>query len=74
MSDFRELLNQEIAALAAKIEQGELPDEMRYQLKKEVVALERSVELGNYDENMKKFLIILIGACAFLLVNILLIL
>ncbi len=54
MSDFRELLNQEIAALAAKIEQGELPDEMRYQLKKEVVALERSVELGNYDEKYEK--------------------
>ncbi len=54
MSDFRELLNQEIAALSAKIEQGELPDEMRYQLKKEVVALERSVELGNYDEKYEK--------------------
>jgi ATP-dependent Lon protease len=54
MSDFRELLNQEIAALAAKIEQSELPDELRYQLKKEVVALERSVELGNYDEKYEK--------------------
>jgi len=54
MSDFREILNQEIATLAAKIEQGELPDEMRYQLKKEVVALERSVELGNYDEKYEK--------------------
>lgn len=54
MSDFRELLNQEIAALAAKIEQGELPDEMRYQLKKEIIALERSVELGNYDEKYEK--------------------
>jgi len=54
MSDFRELLNQEIASLSAKIEQGELPDEMRYQLKKEVVALERSVEIGNYDEKYEK--------------------
>lgn len=54
MSDFRELLNQEIAALAAKAEQAELPDEMRYQLKKEIVALERSVELGNYDEKYEK--------------------
>ncbi len=54
MSDFRELLNQEIAGLSAKIEQGELPDEMRYQLKKEIIALERSVELGNYDEKYEK--------------------
>jgi len=54
MSDFRELLNQEIAGLSAKIEQGELPDELRYQLKKEIVALERSVELGNYDEKYEK--------------------
>jgi len=54
MSDFRELLNQEIAGLSAKIEQSELPDEMRYQLKKEIIALERSVELGNYDEKYEK--------------------
>lgn len=54
MSDFRELLNQEIAALAAKTEQAALPDEMRYQLKKEIVALERSVEIGNYDEKYEK--------------------
>ncbi len=54
MSDFREILNQEIAALAAKIEQGELPDEMRYQLKKEIIALQRSVELGSYDEKYEK--------------------
>jgi len=54
MSDYKEILNQEIAALAAKIEQGELPDEMRFQLKKEIVALERSVELGSYDEKYEK--------------------
>jgi ATP-dependent Lon protease len=54
MSDFREILNQEIAALAAKIEQGELPEEMRYQLKKEIIALQRSVELGSYDEKYEK--------------------
>lgn len=54
MSDYKEILNQEIAALAAKVEQGKLPDEMRYQLKKEIVALERSVELGSYDEKYEK--------------------
>ena len=54
MSDYKEILSQEIAALAAKIEQGELPEEMRYQLKKEIVALERSVELGSYDEKYEK--------------------
>src|SRR5690606_21610164 len=52
--DYKEILAQEIAALAAKVEQGALPDEMRYQLKKEIVALERSVELGSYDEKYEK--------------------
>ncbi len=54
MSDYKEILAQEIAGLAAKVEQAELPDEMRYQLKKEIVALERSVELGSYDEKYEK--------------------
>lgn len=54
MSDFKELLNQEVAEIAAKIEQGNLPDALRDQLKKELVALQRSVELGNYDEKYEK--------------------
>ncbi len=54
MSDYKEILTQEIAQLAAKVEQGELPDEMRLQLKKEIIALERSVELGSYDEKYEK--------------------
>lgn len=54
MPNLSELLNQEIASLSAKIEQSELPEEMRYQLKKEVEALRRSVDLGNYDEKYEK--------------------
>lgn len=54
MSDFRELLNQEVAEIAAKIEQSNLPDSLHAQLKKELVALQRSVELGNYDEKYEK--------------------
>ena len=54
MSDYKELLNQEIVELAAKVEQATLPEELRSQLKKEVISLERSVELGNYDEKHEK--------------------
>lgn len=54
MSDSRELLNQEIAELGAKIEQAALPDELRLQLKKELLSLQRSIELGNYDEKHEK--------------------
>ena len=56
MSDanFQEILSQEINGLKAKIEQAAMPEEMSYQLKKEIVALERSIELGNYDEKYEK--------------------
>lgn len=54
MSDYKEILNQEIAELRAKIEQAQMPEEMLYQLKKEIVSLERSVELGSYDEKYEK--------------------
>jgi len=54
MSDYKEILNQEIAQLRAKLEQAQIPEEFAYQLKKEIVALERSVELGSYDEKYEK--------------------
>lgn len=49
-----EILNQELAALKVKIEQAELPEELRLQLKKEMASLERSLQLGSYDEKYEK--------------------
>lgn len=49
-----EILNQELDELKAKIEQIPLPEELLFQLKKELFSLERSVKLGNYDEKYDK--------------------
>ncbi len=54
MSDFRQILDQEIAALKQKVDTAVMPEEMRVKLQKDVVALERSVELGSYDEKYEK--------------------
>lgn len=40
----------EIQALRTKVEQASLPDELLRKVDRELVALERSVELGSYDE------------------------
>lgn len=54
MSDFRQILDQEIASLKAKIDTAVMPEEMRLKVQKDIVALERSVELGSYDEKYEK--------------------
>ncbi len=54
MTDYKQLLTQEIADLRTQVEQATLPDEMRQKVSKEIVALERSVELGSYDEKYEK--------------------
>lgn len=54
MSDHKNVLQQEIQALQEKVKTTELPDEMRHKIDKEIVALERSVELGSYDEKYEK--------------------
>jgi ATP-dependent Lon protease len=54
MTDYKEVLQQEIIDLRAQIQQATLPDIMREKLNKEIVALERSVELGSYDEKYEK--------------------
>jgi ATP-dependent Lon protease len=49
-----EYLSQELNELKAKIEQAQIPEELLLQLKKEIVSLERSVKLGNFDEKYDK--------------------
>jgi len=54
MPDTKSLIAQEIQELKAKAEQAALPDEMRLKLSKDLIALERSIDLGNYDEKYEK--------------------
>ncbi len=54
MSDFRQVLQQEIDELKQKAAAAVLPEPMRVKVNKEIVALERSVELGSYDEKYEK--------------------
>ncbi|HNV44945.1 AAA family ATPase [Candidatus Woesebacteria bacterium] len=49
-----EILNQELDELRAKIKQVQLPEELQSKLEKELVFLERSAKLGNYDEKYDK--------------------
>lgn len=54
MTDYKQILQQEIQELKDKTAQAEMPPEMKRKLQKDVVALERSVELGSYDEKYEK--------------------
>jgi ATP-dependent Lon protease len=54
MSDTKQLISQEIEELKQRAAQAVLPEEMRRKLLKDLVALERSVDLGNYDEKYEK--------------------
>ena len=54
MTDFKAILQQEIQDLKDKVAKAVLPDEMRQKVQKDIVALERSVELGSYDEKYEK--------------------
>ncbi len=54
MSDYKAILQQEIQDLKDRVASAKMPDEMRKKVSKDVVALERSVELGSYDEKYEK--------------------
>jgi ATP-dependent Lon protease len=54
MTDYKKILQDEIAELRNKVSQATLPDEMLRKVNKDIVALERSVELGSYDEKYEK--------------------
>lgn len=50
LDDYKKVLEQEIEDLKNKIIDVKLPEEIREKVNKEIVALERSVALGSYDE------------------------
>ena len=54
MSDYNQVLEQEIQELKSKVTSSQLPDELRRKVDKDIVALERSVALGSYDEKYEK--------------------
>jgi len=54
MSDYKQILQKEIQDLKDRVVAATLPEEMRLKVSKDVVALERSVELGSYDEKYEK--------------------
>ncbi len=54
MSDYKVILEQEIEALKQKVSQAVMPEEMHAKVNKDIVALERSVALGSYDEKYEK--------------------
>ncbi len=54
MTDTKTLLQQEIDELRKKAATVPLPDEMQRKVAKELIALERSIELGSYDEKYEK--------------------
>ncbi len=52
--DYQQILQQEISELKERINQAKMPEELRRKVKRDIVALERSVELGNYDIKYEK--------------------
>lgn len=54
MNDYNQILEQEIQELKVKVQGSKIPEELRRKVDKDVVALERSVALGSYDEKYEK--------------------
>jgi len=54
MTDYNQILTTEIQALKDRVISAQLPEEIKLKVQKDVVALERSVELGSYDEKYEK--------------------
>lgn len=54
MTDYKKILEQEIQDLRDRVTSNDMPEEMRLKLLKDIVGLERSVELGSYDEKYEK--------------------
>lgn len=54
MSDYKLILQQEIQDLRMQVESARIPDQIRTKVQKDIIALERSVELGSYDEKHEK--------------------
>ena len=54
MPDFKQILQQEIQDLQTKVDKSDLPEELKLKANKDIVGLQRSVELGSYDEKYEK--------------------
>lgn len=54
MQDYHQILEREISDLKKQVSAAKLPEEMRRKIEKDIIALERSVELGSYDEKYEK--------------------
>ncbi len=54
MTDYKQVLQQEIQDLRTRLTAAKLPPELNLKASKDIVALERSVELGSYDEKYEK--------------------
>ena len=54
MTDYNKILQQEIQDLKDQVSKSAMPPEMNHKVSKDIVSLERSVELGSYDEKYEK--------------------
>ena len=54
MVDLTAQLQQEIQQLRSQAQNQAIPDELRLKIEKDIVALERSVQMGTYDEKYEK--------------------
>lgn len=54
MSDYKAILQQEIQEQRDKVAGAQLPQEVATKVQKDIISLERSVELGSYDEKYEK--------------------
>lgn len=53
-NNYQQILQQEIQELKSKVAEAKMPEELRLKCQKDIIALERSVELGNYDVKYEK--------------------
>jgi ATP-dependent Lon protease len=51
---YQNILHQEIVELRERVKQAKMPEELRLKAQRDIVALERSVELGSYDVKYEK--------------------
>jgi ATP-dependent Lon protease len=54
MSDYKQVLIDEIQELRQEVAKAVIPNDLRIKVEKDIIALERSVELGSYDEKYEK--------------------
>lgn len=54
MTDYKEILQREIQELKDRVAVAKIPEDLQLKVAKEIVALERSVEVGSYDEKYEK--------------------